>query len=171
MVQCNIQNFQKICKSIHVNDTKNVNIPKIPVLQSATDGSMPGFCSSLVMISKKFNQQHLLGSSIEEQALVRQWLDYSVASVNYVDLPHVSRQVLKDINATLAERTFIAGNFLSLADVVLYHLLFGTMSNLTFQEKEQFMHLSRWYSNLQQNCDIRGSNNLLMFSRTPLYGS
>lgn len=67
---------------------------QIPVLKGH-DGSVPGFMSSLTTISKKSNQQHLLGNSPEEQALVRQWLEYAVTSVNHVDTPHVLKQVLR----------------------------------------------------------------------------
>ena len=170
MVQCNIQNFEKICRSIHVKDPKDADIKKIPVLlQKTHDGSLPGFCSSLVLLVKKSNQQQLLGNTVEEQALVRQWLEYAVCNVNHVDVPHVSKQVLKDVNGVLAERTYVAGTSLSLADIVLYHLLFKVVNNLTFQEKEQFIHLSRWYNNLQQDADVRGSNSSLTFSRTLLY--
>ncbi|KAJ1524038.1 hypothetical protein ONE63_010578 [Megalurothrips usitatus] len=170
MVLCNAENFNKICQSIQIKDPKKIDIKKIPVLLNQThDGSVPGFYSSLVGIVTKENKQHLLGSSPEEKAFVRQWLDYAVTTVNYVDLPNVSRQVLKDINVTLGDRTFLAGNVQSLADIVLYHLLFKAVSNLTLQEKEQFLHLSRWYNNLQQDSNIRGSNSTLTFSRTLLF--
>ncbi|XP_034235922.1 eukaryotic translation elongation factor 1 epsilon-1 [Thrips palmi] len=169
MVQCNIENFNKICSSIKVTKSNSVDVKKIPVLQHKThDGSVPGFSSSLVTLAKTNNKQ-LLGNTLEEQALVRQWMDYAASSANYVDVPHVSKQILKDVNATLADRTYIAGNFKSLADIVLYHLLFKTVSNFTFQEKEQFVHLSRWYNNLQQDNNIRGSNASVTFSRTLLY--
>lgn len=65
------------------------------LLHPTHDGSVPGFASSLVSLAKKSKQQHLLGNSLEEQAFVRQWLEYAVCNVNNVDVPHISRQVLK----------------------------------------------------------------------------
>lgn len=47
--------------------------------------------------------------------------------------------------------------------------VFIFQSNFTFQEKERFVHLSRWYNNLQQDSDIRGPNTPVTFSRTLLY--
>ncbi|XP_052122373.1 eukaryotic translation elongation factor 1 epsilon-1 [Frankliniella occidentalis] len=173
MVQCNLENFKKISKSldesINVKKYNEADILKVYSLNKTHDGSLPGFCASLVMLAKKSKQLHLLGDSPEDQAVVRQWLEYAVSTANYVDVPNVSRQVLKDINTNLSERTFVAGNFRSLADIVLYHLLHQVVVSLTFQEKEQFVHLSRWYNNLQQDGSIRGPNPLLTFSRTLLY--
>lgn len=124
MVQCNTENFNKICKSIKVANSKSVDVKKvcivvifwymivltafldtlcfwiyflfqIPVLLHKThDGSVPGFSSSLVNLAKSNNKQ-LLGDTLEEQALVRQWMDYAASSANYVDVPHVSKQVFK----------------------------------------------------------------------------
>ncbi|KAK3933282.1 Eukaryotic translation elongation factor 1 epsilon-1, partial [Frankliniella fusca] len=122
MVQCNVENFNKISKSFNIQNPNKFDIEKIPILLNQThDGSLSGFSSGLVMLAKKSNQQHLLGNSLEEQALVRQWLDYAVTTANYVDVPNVSRQ---DINTSLSEHTYLAGNFCSLADIVYYHLLF-----------------------------------------------
>ena len=52
--------------------------------------------------------------------------------------------LLRRVNEHLASNSHLAGAALTGADVLLFHSIHKIFSELTFQEKDKLMHLSRW---------------------------
>ncbi|GAB1609140.1 eukaryotic translation elongation factor 1 epsilon-1-like [Argonauta hians] len=128
--------------------------------------NVEGFLSIAKHLTRTSNQQALLGRTPAEQAFVDQWLEYM--SLN-LDGKTDKYSGLQDLNSYLSDRVFIAGNSTTLADLLLFFVLHQTMSELTFQEKEKFLHLSRWYDNLQYQYNFQESYGKLYFQKNCLY--
>ncbi|XP_069682178.1 eukaryotic translation elongation factor 1 epsilon-1 isoform X3 [Periplaneta americana] len=143
----------------------------IPVVTGIGDSNekITGFGTIVISLAKQCSKSQF-GKTPEDEALVRQWIEYAVCYGNYVDLMQTARQVLKELNSVLATRAYFVANSQTLADIVLYYVLHSVMAELTYQEKEQYLHLSRWFNNIQQDPSLRQNNKLIPFSRTPLYG-
>lgn len=176
MVICNENRLRQLCKSLGVETPTLKSDDKGNVTISASDlssGILPnelitGFGTIALSLAKKANNS-LLGKTVEEEACVRQWVEYAVCYINLMDSPGVQQRVLKELNNFLADKTFFVSNHLTLIEKLYYFLLYDVMSNLTFQEKEQYVHLSRWFNHLQQDTKLRQNNKLIMFSRRLLY--
>lgn len=172
MVVCGVQCIEKIvnfleikCGTLFTNESGK--IPIVTVLDGNRE-TISGFGTIVISLAKQCKKSQF-GKMQEDEALVRQWVEYAVCYGNYVDLAQTARQVLKELNAVLATRSYFVGNSQTLADIVLYYILHGVMVDLTYQEKEQYLHLSRWFNNIQQDPNLRQKNKLVHFSRTPLY--
>ncbi|XP_049780052.1 eukaryotic translation elongation factor 1 epsilon-1 [Schistocerca cancellata] len=176
MVLCDVNRLRQLCRSLGV-ETPNLKSDAGGNLTiSASDlsnGRLPnelvtGFGTIALSLAKKADNS-LLGKTAEEEACVRQWVEYAVCYINLMDSPGVQQRVLKELNSFLADKTFFVSYHQTLVDKMYYHLLYDVMSSLTFQEKEQYVHLSRWYNHLQQDTKLRQNNKLIMFSRRLLY--
>ncbi|XP_014780981.1 eukaryotic translation elongation factor 1 epsilon-1 [Octopus bimaculoides] len=130
--------------------------------------NVQGFLSIAKHLTRTSNQQVLLGKTPAEQAFVDQWLEYMILNLDAKTDKYSS---LQDLNSYLSDRVYMIGNCITLADLLLFFALHQTMSELTFQEKEKFLHLSRWYDNLQYQYNFRESYSLLHFQKNCLYGS
>eukprot|EP00088_Acartia_fossae_P014900 TRINITY_DN18053_c0_g1_i2.p1 TRINITY_DN18053_c0_g1~~TRINITY_DN18053_c0_g1_i2.p1 ORF type:complete len:173 (+),score=12.87 TRINITY_DN18053_c0_g1_i2:53-520(+) len=104
----------------------------------------------------------LLGRSNLQSALVRQWVQYQE---HLLDKKSISS--LQILNQGLQDRTYLAGEEITIADFLLYYSLEDTIGELSFQDRESIIHVSRWFSNLQ-NLLNPGSLSLIL-SRTKLY--
>lgn len=120
---------------------------------------------------KEKQSASLLGSNEKEKILVRQWLEYVSTYLNHFpDIPaNESHSMVKEVNTALSNRTFLSGNKKTIADLILYYILHSVVSQFSFYEKEEFIHLSRWMDCLQHDERIRQKNTFLIFSRTLLY--
>ncbi|GFR64511.1 eukaryotic translation elongation factor 1 epsilon-1 [Elysia marginata] len=140
---------------------------KIPVLDLGGGKSVSGVCSiakHLQRTSKDFT-----GLNLEERMEVEQWIEYASATVKFVD-SESERLVLKELNNWLKDKAFFVANKLTVADVIMFYNLYSAFAErLTFQEKELFIHLSRWFHNVQQDNKVRQSLQHLTFLRTPVY--
>ena len=47
--------------------------------------------------------------------------------------------------------------------------LHGVFSEMSYQEKDRFIHLSRWFRNVQQDKKLRRGKSVVAFSRSKLY--
>lgn len=110
-----------------------------------------------------------LSWSVYEKANFLQWLEYVYLYRNNKQNSTVLQQTLQEINVNLVNKSFLVNNRCSVADVVLYSILYDSVVKMTFQEKEQYLHLSRWFNTVQRDTLIRQSRPLVNFSRTLLY--
>ncbi|KYB26302.1 eukaryotic translation elongation factor 1 epsilon-1 [Tribolium castaneum] len=115
---------------------------------------------NIILELVKEGKASLEGCSDLEKALIRQWIEYGFVYVAKADNP---QQILKELNAVLATRTYLVAHKLTIADVFLYYFLQDIMGKLSILEKEKYSHVSRWFDNLQQNSSIRQSNKLVNF--------
>ena len=76
---------------------------------------------------------------------------------------------LRRVNDHLGRHSFLAGEALTAADVLLYHGLHGLVADMTFHDKDRLVHLSRWFRHLQQDAKLRRGKSLVTFSRSKLY--
>lgn len=56
--------------------------------------TISGFGTIVITLAKQCKKSQF-GKTQEDEALVRQWIEYAVCYGNYVDLAHTARQVLK----------------------------------------------------------------------------
>ena len=111
----------------------------------------------------------ILGIDNEMKALSRQWLEYAVVCVNYADTPANAKRVLQELNVTLRDKTYLTGTEKTIADVTLYYALHSIMRELTHQEKAQYVHVSRWFDNMQQEEKLRQQLDLISFDLLHLF--
>ena len=52
----------------------------------------------------------------------------------------------QDLNQFLSGTVYLVGSQLTLADIMLYYALHPVMMELSIQEKEQLVNLSRWFN-------------------------
>ena len=78
-------------------------------------------------------------------------------------------EALKVINQALSDRTTLGGTRITEADKLMFELLFKTYTSLTYAEKENYIHLSRWFSYLQTIHEFIGNREKIVFSRNRLY--
>merc|ERR1712083_140897 len=118
--------------------------PGLLVNKKRVEGVMP------IVSHLGSKEPSLLGESPVEKALVRQWVTFQVDS-------------------SLENSTYLAGEQKTAADILLFHGIHSAVSKLDFQEKERCIHLSGWFRALQQDPKLRRGKNLVTFSRTRLY--
>ena len=78
-------------------------------------------------------------------------------------------QHFKKLNEHLCRQSYLAGDKITAADVLLFHGIHHFYLEMTYQEKDKFLNLSRWFRDLQQNAKLRRGKSLISFSRSKLY--
>ncbi|NXY81037.1 MCA3 factor, partial [Alcedo cyanopectus] len=142
---------------------------KVPVLQTNNGPGLTGLMTIAAHLVKQAKQEQLLGSSAEEKAVVQQWLEYRVTRVDGGSSKEDTRQILKDLNMHLEDKVYLAGNVFTLADILMYYGLHHVMVELTVQEKETFLNVSRWFSHIQQLPGLRQHLPPVVFLKNRLY--
>ncbi|XP_039277178.1 eukaryotic translation elongation factor 1 epsilon-1 isoform X2 [Nilaparvata lugens] len=104
-----------------------------------------------------------------ESAQIQQWVEYISMYCNQLQTAVVSSNILKELNNCLSRRTYIASNRKTVADIVIFFSLWNVIASLTFQEKEKYLNLSRWFNNIQNDEKIVDMCKQITFSRTLLY--
>ncbi|KAI0210938.1 Eukaryotic translation elongation factor 1 epsilon-1 [Lamellibrachia satsuma] len=133
------------------------------------DETVKGFATVARHLARKGSNQECLGTCPLEQALVSQWLEYRVMQLDRCSRDDDLHRVLKELNGYLMDRTYFAGHHLTLADIVLYYGLHRIFSKLTFQEKEKYIHLSRWFNQIQYENNVRQKFSTVYFMKTAIY--
>lgn len=67
----------------------------MPVLQTHEGPSLAGLSTIAAHLVRQANQEHLLGSTAEEKALVQQWLEYRVTRLEGQSSKEDARALLK----------------------------------------------------------------------------
>ncbi|XP_035786318.1 eukaryotic translation elongation factor 1 epsilon-1-like [Anopheles albimanus] len=139
--------------------------------KSAKEPSISGF-SSIIQSLVRETKKPVVGPiprDFEVECEILQWLDYAVLFVAPSNKDkHVAKTLLEELNHYLQSRSYLVNDTLSIADVVVFHTIFETMSNLQPLEKENYLNVSRWYHHLQQLDEVRQGKVLLNFSTLQL---
>ncbi|KAG8513041.1 Eukaryotic translation elongation factor 1 epsilon-1 [Galemys pyrenaicus] len=142
---------------------------QIPVLQTNSGPSLTGLATIAAHLVKQANKEHLLGSTAEEKATVQQWLEYRVTRVDGHPSKEDMRILLKDLNSYLEDKVYLAGHNFTLADILLYYGLHRFMVDLSVQEKEQYLNVSRWFCHIQHYPGVRQHLARVVFVKSRLY--
>ncbi|MEE6465058.1 hypothetical protein FKM82_006437 [Ascaphus truei] len=102
---------------------------QIPVLQTNKGPSLAGLTTIASHLVKEAKKEELLGASIEEKALVQQWLEYRVIRIDRLSCKEDIRNILKDLNSYLEDKVYLAGNMFTLADILIYYGLHPIISH------------------------------------------
>lgn len=127
---------------------------KLPVLQSNCGPPLVGLVTIATHLVLEAQRGELLGGSAELRAVVRQWLEYRVTTVDGCTREDL-RTVLKDLNLYLADKVYLAGNQITLADTLMYYGIHPLIVDLAVQEKERYMNVSRWFDHVQHCPGVR----------------
>ncbi|XP_045157929.2 eukaryotic translation elongation factor 1 epsilon-1-like [Mercenaria mercenaria] len=141
---------------------------RIPVMKGKT-GTRKGFLTIVKHLVRAAEKQRLIGEIPEEKAVVDQWLEYKVCHIDRCPSDKDKLTILKDLDNYLKDKVYFLHHRLCLIDIVLYYTFQPTFAELTFYDKQKYMHLSRWFDNVQQTATIRQSIPLVTFSKTQLY--
>lgn len=87
------------------------------------------------------------------------------------DISTISDAACLELNSYLETRTYLIGQSISLADLVVFYTITDILKQLSPQEKEQYINLSRWFDHLQQQDSIRQGVESVNFSTIHLFGS
>ncbi|XP_064559491.1 eukaryotic translation elongation factor 1 epsilon-1 isoform X2 [Zonotrichia leucophrys gambelii] len=142
---------------------------KVPVLQSNNGPGLRGLMTIAAHLVRQARKEQLLGSTAEEKAVVQQWLEYRVTRVNGGSSKEDTRTILKDLNMHLEDKVYLAGNIFTLADILMYYGLHYIMVDLTVQEKEKYLNVSRWFNHIQHYPGVRQHLSDVVFIKNRLY--
>ncbi|CAL7949922.1 unnamed protein product [Xylocopa violacea] len=170
MVLCNIECLERISNYLDVS-LLPLEMQENVVVTTEHDlnKKIEGFSTILQFLIEHSKYPDILGVNDEIKALSRQWLEYAVICVNYADTPANAKRVLQELNVALRDNTYLTGTNKTIADVTLYYALHSIMRELTHQEKAQYVHVSRWFDNVQQEEKLRKHLDLISFDLLYLF--
>ncbi|XP_075410253.1 eukaryotic translation elongation factor 1 epsilon-1 [Tenrec ecaudatus] len=144
---------------------------QIPVLQTNNGVSLTGLTTIAAHLVRQANKESLLGSTAEEKAVVQQWLEYRVTQVDGHSSKDDIRILLKELNSYLEDKVYLTGYNFTLADILLYYGLHHFIVELTVQEKEKYLNVSRWFGHIQHHPGIKQHLTSVVFIKNRLYTS
>ncbi|XP_041359393.1 eukaryotic translation elongation factor 1 epsilon-1-like [Gigantopelta aegis] len=142
---------------------------KVPTIQNSGKTSVRGHGTIVKYLARTSHLDYLIGSDVAERAAIEQWLEYRTCFLDRCATDKDVTTILKELNMYLADKVYFVGHHMTLADIVLFHGLHCIVGDMTHQEKEIFMNVSRWFSNMQQNENLRQDLRCLNFQKTPIY--
>nr|XP_033324347.1 eukaryotic translation elongation factor 1 epsilon-1 [Megalopta genalis] len=164
MVLCNVQCLEKISNYLDVSPVQSEMHENVVVSTEQTSNkTTEGFGTIIQSLIKSSKCPEILGSNSEEEALSRQWLEYAVVCINYADTLANTKRILQELNIALRDNTYLTGTKKTIADITLYYVLHSIMQKLTYQEKAQYVHVSRWFDNMQQEKKLRQQLDMISF--------
>ncbi|XP_034192965.1 aaRS-interacting multifunctional protein 3 [Osmia lignaria lignaria] len=170
MVLCNVECLERISNYLDVSPLQlEVHENAIVTTDRKSNQKIEGFNSIVQSLIENSECSDILGTDNEMKALSRQWLEYAVVCVNYADTPANVKIVLQELNVALRNNTYLTGTRKTIADVTLYYALYSIMRELTHQEKAQYVHVSRWFDNMQQEDKLRQQLDLISFDLLHLF--
>lgn len=127
---------------------------KVPVLQNNNGPPLVGLVTVACHLVKEANRPELLGDSAENRAVVQQWLEYRVTKVDGGSKED-ARTIQKELNTYLEDKVYLAGNQFTLADIILYYGTHALITDMSVQEREQFVNVTRWFDHIQHVPGVR----------------
>ena len=106
---------------------------------------------------------------VEDRCSLKQWEEFKAVMGLDLREEKVNHEALKVVNQFLADRTTLGGTHITEADKLLFNWLYQSVASLTLAEKENCVHLSRYFDYLQNQRDFLGSREKISFSKIPLY--
>ncbi|KZC06513.1 PREDICTED: eukaryotic translation elongation factor 1 epsilon-1 [Dufourea novaeangliae] len=170
MVLCNVQCLERISNYLDVSPVQlEMHENVIVSTERTSNKTIEGFSTIIQSLIKNSRCPDILGNSNEIEALSRQWLEYAVVCVNYADTPANAKRILQELNTALRDNTYLTGTRKTIADITLYYALHSIMQELSHQEKAQYVHVSRWFDNMQQEKELRQQLDLISFDLLHLF--
>ncbi|XP_017790665.1 PREDICTED: eukaryotic translation elongation factor 1 epsilon-1 [Habropoda laboriosa] len=170
MVLCNVECLEKISNYLDVTPLQLEMQENIVVsTEQGSNKKIEGFSTIIQSLTENSKYPDIFGTDNEMKALSRQWLEYAVVCVNYADTPTNAKRVLQELNVALKDSTYLTGTKKTIADVTLYYALHSIVRELTHQEKAQYVHVSRWFDNMQQERKLRQQLELISFNLLHLF--
>lgn len=123
----------------------------------------------LVAISSYLLQNAAPGMTLEDKALIRQWFEYRNNFVDRISTEKELIKLLQELNTYLDKCVYLVSNKLTAADICLCLGIHPIMQQLSFQDKEFYVNVSRWFNTVQNRIDIRHAYPKIPFSRSLLY--
>ncbi|KAM8881520.1 eukaryotic translation elongation factor 1 epsilon-1 isoform 1-T1 [Synchiropus picturatus] len=127
---------------------------KTPVLQKNNGPALTGLVTIACHLAKEAKRPDLLGDSPELRAVVQQWLEFRVTKLDGCPKEDI-KTILKDLNCYLQDKVYMAGNHFTLADAFMYYGIHSLMVDLSIQEKEQYLNVTRWFDHIQHYAGVR----------------
>ncbi|XP_055933896.1 eukaryotic translation elongation factor 1 epsilon-1-like [Argiope bruennichi] len=122
------------------------------------------FIPAVLYIGQASCRNGFIGSTKEEQASVYQWLEYCLLKSQ-----SPSNEILKELNAFLQDKVYFVGNKFTVVDLIMYLSLQEIYSKMTFQDKELYSNLSRWFRLVQNDACLQKLYPKICFAKTKLY--
>ncbi|XP_015922796.2 eukaryotic translation elongation factor 1 epsilon-1 isoform X1 [Parasteatoda tepidariorum] len=123
------------------------------------------FIPSALYIGQQTQRKNFIGCSKEEEASVYQWLEYCLLNSSHMS----NQEILSELNLNLKDSVYLARNNFTIADLLIYLSLHEVYSKLTFQEKEVYSNLSRWFRQVQNETSSSDLYPKIVFTKTKLY--
>uniref|UniRef100_A0A672MV64 Eukaryotic translation elongation factor 1 epsilon 1 n=1 Tax=Sinocyclocheilus grahami TaxID=75366 RepID=A0A672MV64_SINGR len=67
----------------------------------------------------------------------------------------MSKCCCHDLNQYLEDKVYLAGNFFTLADILMYYGIHHIVVELAVQEKERYLNITRWFDHIQHYPGVR----------------
>ncbi|XP_011860625.1 PREDICTED: eukaryotic translation elongation factor 1 epsilon-1 [Vollenhovia emeryi] len=166
---CNIECVERIARYLDVSpgklqlSEKNVIVAVSPECEKNLP-SIQGFGTIVQELVRRSKCSDIPDSEKQVQALTQQWLEYIVICINYGDVSANAKRILNELNTALKDVPYITGTKKTVADVALYYVLHSIMKELSYQQKAQYIHVSRWFDNIQQEEKLRRELDLISFN-------
>ncbi|EEB10751.1 eukaryotic translation elongation factor 1 epsilon-1, putative [Pediculus humanus corporis] len=103
--------------------------------------------------------------NIEDHAVLDDWLEY--IETHSVDFDALS--VLREVNDYLEDKVYFVGYKYGPIDVLMYYLLYNIYSTFTYQDKENYTYVSRWFNTMQHLDNFKLGKPIIPFTRCCLY--
>ncbi|GFR30201.1 eukaryotic translation elongation factor 1 epsilon-1 [Trichonephila clavata] len=157
----NVSRVLKINNTFSLENSNNEDI----CLKTKDGQVFNCFIPAALYIGQLSSRQGFIGTTKEEQGCVYQWLEYCL-------LRNQSQvmDILEEMNTSyMIKKVYLAGNEFTLADLIMYLYLYETYSKLTFQDKETYSNVSRWFRQVQNVACAQDLYPKICFSKTRLY--
>ncbi|KAF7691840.1 eukaryotic translation elongation factor 1 epsilon-1 isoform X2 [Silurus meridionalis] len=127
---------------------------KVPVLQNNNGSSLIGLVTISSHLVSEAKKTELLGESVEQRAVVQQWLEYRLTRLDNCSQDEVNI-ILTELNEYLVDKVYLAGNSITLADALMYYGIHHIISELAVQQKEKYLNVTRWFDHIQHYPGVR----------------
>ncbi|GIY01888.1 eukaryotic translation elongation factor 1 epsilon-1 [Caerostris darwini] len=122
------------------------------------------FVPAALYIGQVSSKNGFIGSTKEEQASVYQWLEYCLLKSQ-----SQSHEILKELNIYLQDKVYFVGNKFTIVDLIMYLSLYEIFSRLSFQDKEVYFNVSRWFRQVQNEACAEEMYPKICFAKTKIY--
>ncbi|NWI58472.1 MCA3 factor, partial [Calyptomena viridis] len=141
---------------------------QVPVLQTNNGPGLTGLMTIAAHLVRQAKKDQLLGSTAEEKAVVQQWLEYRVTRVNGGSSKEDTRIILKKYPLLFCLTTCDDTND-AMPGITGALYLFPMQVDLTVQEKEKYLNVSRWFNHIQHYPGVRQHLSNVVFIKNRLY--
>ncbi|XP_064097079.1 eukaryotic translation elongation factor 1 epsilon-1-like [Macrobrachium nipponense] len=124
-------------------------------------------CGVLNLI--RLQKQSLEGSTVLQRCLTHDWLTQCATDLFHCSTYEELNSNLHYIDKELLTRTYLCGHMVTAADIIMFLILYPFVAKWTYQQKEQYLNISRWFSAVQNDANLKKSHKPVQFSRTCLY--